>query len=215
MTDIQKTEEKGIDVEEVFRVINYTRLGLGSLNMLLFPAGQIADATKTDIGFLSTASTGLSVLGMVGGVVAFLKKKVDENGPLKVFGFALLAIGFGLWVLLFALTKIGSFSGVKELGQKAQKLLMPICESVYGGYLIGTMIDDPDNELTVSNVGEVIQYLPSAISYTPLTNSPYYAIVILVRVGGQITSATAGFIEALEADQARLAEAKANKSESE
>jgi hypothetical protein len=210
------SDSDSIEVKTTFKIIGYAKLGIGSLNMLLFPANEVADATESDLGFLSDISMGFSIFGMVSGVTLFLKKQVDEHGLIKVFGFALLAVGFALWVLLFALTTVGSMGGVKKLGKKALKLLMPVCETVYGGYLIGTMIHDPEEELTVSNIGDVIHYLPSAISYTPLQKSPYYAIVILIRTGGLITNSVAGFIEMLEngnEEQKKLAEEMKKKKE--
>lgn len=197
------------DSKEVFRIIGYTKLGIGSLNMLLFPASEVADAVEGDLGFLSDISTGFSVLGMVTGTTLFIKKSVDQHGFIKVFAYALLALGIGLWVLLFVLMKTGSMSKSMSLAKKAKKYLSPALESIYGGFIIWTMIDDPEEELTASNIGDVIHYLPSAISYTPLTKSPYYAIVILIRTGGLITNSVAGFIEMLEQgneEQKQLAE---------
>lgn len=205
-----------IEVKTTFKIIGYTKLGIGSLNMLLFPAGQVADATESDLGFLSDISTGFSVLGMVTGTTLYIKKSIDKHGLLKVLAYGLMAIGIGLWVLLFVLMKVGSVGKTMSLAKKAKKYLSPACESLYGGFIIATMVEDHKNELTASNIGDVIHYLPSAISYTPLQKSPYYAIVILIRTGGLITSSVAGFIEMLEngnEEQKKLAEEMKKKKE--
>ncbi len=204
------------EVKEVFKVIGYTKLGIGSLNMLLFPASEVAEATESDLGFLSDVSSVFSVLGMVTGTTLYIKKSIDQHGLLKVMGYGILAIGIGLWVLLFVLMKTDSVGKTMSLAKKAKKLLSPAAHSLYGGFLIGTMIEDHENELTASNIGDVLHYLPSAISYTPLQKTPYYAIVILIRTGGLITSSVAGFIEMLEngnEEQKKLAEEMKKKKE--
>lgn len=204
------------EVKEVFKIIGYTKLGIGSLNMLLFPAGQVAEATESDLGFLSDISTGFSVLGMVTGTTLYIKKSIDKHGIIKVLAYGLLALGIGLWVLLFVLMKTDSVSKTMSLAKKAKKLLSPACESLYGGFIIATMIEDHEKELNASNIGDVLHYLPSAISYTPLQKTPYYAIVIFIRTGGLITSSVAGFIEMLEngnEEQRKLAEEMKKKKE--
>ena len=53
----------------------------------------------------------------------------------------------------------------------------------------------PEKLFNVKYIGKVIYYIPAGLGVPPINKQPYYAIVILVRAGGLITSLAGEVIE--------------------
>ena len=183
------------------KILKYTDMGMAGLNILLFPPTEIADMAEQDLGFISHASTGLTITGGLTSLLSFIHNR-EAHWTIKWIVIPLIILHVAALAVLFGVAGAGSFGKFKELAKKGMSLISPGLTTLTGGYLIYEMMSEPEENMTVANFGGVIYKLPAIMAYTPLKQTPYYAIVILIRSGGLVTQSVGGFIEILEAGNA-------------
>ncbi len=193
------TKETDTTLYDVTKVFSYSGLALSALGILFYPAEEIADATETDLGFIPTISKVLSALGLIGtlwSVGLLYNEHVKLPTLLKWVFVPLLILDVVLVTVLLAILGLGP-EKLPVVGKFILKYIKPAICSLGAVGLIIAMAVLPKQLLRVSYIGDVIHYLPAAFNYPPINKHPFYAIVVVVRTGGLITSAAGGFVEEL------------------
>ena len=171
--------------DEIERILDFTSVGLTSLEVLLFPIEEVANSTETDLGFIGTASkvlAGVGVISIAASVGMLYHRHVKISPIIKWFLVPLIILHVAVILSLLGL----------EFGLKYVK---PISYSLVGVALIPLMAIFPEKLFNVKYIGKVIYYIPAGLGVPPINKQPYYAIVILVRAGGLITSLAGEVIE--------------------
>lgn len=187
------------------KILEYTDLGIAGLNVLLFPPTEVAAATESDLGFISTASTGLTAVSSLSALLSTIHN-TKAHWTIKWIVIPLVLLHVAAIAVLFGTAASGSFSKFKEIASKGMKIISPLLACAMGGYVIYEIISAPKENLHSRSIGSIIYKLPAIMALTPLKKTPYYAIVIIIRTGGLITKSVGGFAEMLEEGQKKLAE---------
>lgn len=191
--------------DQIERVMDFTSIGLTSLDILFFPIDQIAEVSETDLGPVSTASkilSGAGVLSIMGTLGMLYHRNVEIPLIIKWLLVPLILIHVAGLLMLFGLLGFGK-EGIKKLVKFGLKFVMPISYSVVGVGMIPLMIIFPEKLFNVTNIGRVIYYIPAGLGIPPVNKQPFYPIVILVRAGGLITSLAGQVIELASSDPAK------------
>ena len=184
-------------IQDVDKVFTISGLAISGLSLLFYPAEEIADASKTDLGFISTITKTFSVLGLFGTlwtVGLLYTKEVDIPPLLKWVFIPLVILDVLLLALLFSMMAMNTTS-VSKVGEAALKYVKPAVCSLGAIGMIVAIAVMPKKLLKMSFIGLVIHYLPAGLGYEPINKHPFYALVIFVRTGGLIASLSGGFIE--------------------
>lgn len=192
--------------DEIQKIMDFASVGLTSLDVLFFPIQQIADSTETDIGVVGTASkilTGAGVVSVMGSMGMLYHKYVDIPPIIKWLLVPLILLHVGALLVLFGLLGFGKTKLIKGV-EFGIKYVMPFLYSFVGVLIIPFMVYR--KEVTMNYIGKVIYYLPAGLGVPPINKSPYYAIVILVRAGGLITSLAGQIIELASGDSTETKE---------
>lgn len=188
--------------DEIQKIMDFASVGLTSLDVLFFPIQQIADSTETDIGVVGTASkilTGAGVVSVMGSMGMLYHKYVDIPPIIKWLLVPLILLHGGALLVLFGLLGFGKTKLIKGV-EFGIKYVMPFLYTFVGIVIIPVMIIFPKSFLNMNYIGKVIYYLPAGLGVPPINKSPYYAIVILVRAGGLITSLAGQIIDLASGD---------------
>lgn len=182
------------DVDTIFAI---SGLAISGLALLFYPAEEIADATETDLTFIGAVSKVISVLGLVCtlwsvGLFAYKEKEIPI--VIKFVLIPIILLHVMLMALLLSMLALKTTSVSKVLGLAAKYVKPAVC-SIGGIGIIVAMAVMPKKLLKMSYIGMAIHYLPAGLGYAPINKHPFYAIVILVRAGGLITSLAGDFIE--------------------
>ncbi|WP_339695610.1 hypothetical protein [uncultured Roseivirga sp.] len=182
------------------KILEYTDLGMTGLNILFFPVDEGAKMAEADAGIISTATT---VMGGVGAIMALVSTIHNQNAhwTIKWIAVPLILLHVGALVVLFGIAGSGGVSQFKVLATKGLTYSMPIINGLHAGYIIYEMISDSKANVNARNIGQVIYKMPAILSYPPVNKHPFFAIVILVRTGGLITTSVGGMIELLHEGQ--------------
>ncbi|EAZ82824.1 hypothetical protein [Algoriphagus machipongonensis] len=183
--------------DEIERIMAFTSVGLTSLEVLLFPVEEVAEMGEQDLGFISTASKALAGVGMIsvlGSMGLLYHRKVEIPTAVKWILIPILILDVALLASLLGLTTVGT-GGLAKAGKFAMKYIKPAVYSLAGVGVIVAMCIWPKTFVNVNYIGKVIYYLPAGLGYPPINKHPLYAVVILVRTGGLITSLAGEVIE--------------------
>jgi len=184
------------------KILDYTDLGISSLEILFFPVEEGANMAETEVPFVSTVSKVLAGVGMISTILSLIilyEKHAKIHWMLKWILVPLVILDVALVALLLGLAGPGP-SKLKAAGQWAVKYLLPAAYTLGGGALLVMMAVLPKHFLKVSYIGKAIYYLPGALGYPPINKHPFYTLVILVRTGGIITTVVGGMIELAEGE---------------
>lgn len=176
--------------DEIDRILDFTSVGLTSLEVLLFPIEEVANSTETDLGFISTASkvlAGIGILSVAGSVGMLYHRHVNIPPIIKWFLVPLIILHVAVILSLLGLLGFGQ-GGLKKGLEFGLKYVKPIAYSLVGVAMIPLIAIFPDKLFNVKYIGKVIYYIPAGLGIPPINKQPYYAIVILVRAGGLITA---------------------------
>lgn len=176
--------------DQIEKIMDFTSIGLTSLDVLFFPINQIGEVTDTDLGPVGTASNilaGAGVLSIMGTIGMLYHRNIKIPLIIKWLLVPLILIHIGIILVLFGLLGFGKV-GMKKGVEFGLKFVMPIAYSLVGVGMIPAMIIFPEMLFNVTNIGRIIYYIPAGLGIPPINKQPYYAIVILVRAGGLITS---------------------------
>ncbi|WP_339869634.1 hypothetical protein [uncultured Algoriphagus sp.] len=183
--------------DEIERILDFTSVGLTSLEVLLFPIEEVANSTETDLGFIGTASkvlAGVGVISIAASVGMLYHRHVKISPIIKWFLVPLIILHVAVILSLLGLAGFGQ-GGLKKGLEFGLKYVKPISYSLVGVALIPLMAIFPEKLFNVKYIGKVIYYIPAGLGVPPINKQPYYAIVILVRAGGLITSLAGEVIE--------------------
>lgn len=183
--------------DEIQKIMDFTSVGLTSLEVLFFPVQQIADVTEADIGVVGTASkvlAGAGVISVMGSLGMLYHKYIDIPPIIKWLLVPLILLHVGAILVLFGLLGFGKTKLIKGV-EFGLKYVLPFFYSFVGIIIIPMMIFFPKTFFNMNYIGKIIYYLPAGFGVPPINKSPYYAIVILVRAGGLITSLAGEIIE--------------------
>ncbi|UZD23461.1 hypothetical protein PBT90_08680 [Algoriphagus halophytocola] len=183
--------------DEIDRILDFTSVGLTSLEVLLFPIEEVAEATEADLGVLKTASkvlAGVGVLSILGSVGMLYHRNAKIPLIIKWLLVPLIIVHVAVILSLFGLLGFGQ-GGLKKGLEFGLKYVKPIAYSLMGVAIIPLMAIFPEKLFNVKYIGKVIYYIPAGLGIPPINKQPYYAIVILVRAGGLITSLAGEIIE--------------------
>ena len=189
-------------IEDVDKVFAIGGIALSSLALLFYPAEEIADASETDLGLISTVSKVVSVVGLIGtlwSVGLLYHKEVKIPALLKWVLVPLLILDVLLIALLIAMMALNT-SSVGKVGKLALKYVKPAVCSLGAAGLIIAMAVMPKRLLKMSFIGKAIHYLPAALGYAPINKNPFYVLVVFVRTGGLITSIAGSIINVASDD---------------
>lgn len=183
--------------DQIDKILDFTSVGLTSLEVLLFPIEEVANSTETDLGFISTASkvlAGVGVLSVAGSVGMLYHRHVKIPPIIKWFLVPLIILHVAVILSLFGLLGFGQ-GGLKKGIEFGLKYVKPIAYSLVGVAMIPLIAIFPEKLFNVKYIGKVIYYIPAGFGIPPINKQPYYAVVILVRAGGLITSLAGEIIE--------------------
>lgn len=181
------------------KVLDYADVGLTTFNAFLFPIDEGIKMTKAmataggtaftaPTGFIPTSITLISSLGMVQTALDGLN---TGNKDYHWLLYPVLITSATLGTVALA-ANVATGGAVIRIGTE---YIMPIVNLAVGAYTIFTMIDDPDENLTVRNVGSTIHQTLAPLSMPPMRVQPLYPFVIVTRTGGLVARAVGGWIE--------------------
>ncbi|WP_297337542.1 hypothetical protein [Algoriphagus sp.] len=183
--------------DEIDRILGFSTLGLSSLELLLFPAVEISESTETSIGFVGQAAdfiSGVSLVSLTGSLLLLYHRKVDINPIFKWVLIPILVVGLAFILGVIAFQGIGK-ANLKKGFEIGKKFVKPVIFTLGGIAIIPMMGIFPQQLVNASWIGKIIQYIPAFFSIPPLNKNQFYAIVILVKAGGMITSIGGQVIE--------------------
>ncbi|MCE7992893.1 MAG: hypothetical protein HEP71_12970 [Roseivirga sp.] len=181
------------------KVLDYADVGLTTFNAFLFPIDEgikMAKALATGGGAAFTAPTGfipnsISAISSLGIIQTCLDGLNTVNKEHHWVLYPLLISGATLGTVALA-SNVASGGAVARIGVE---YVMPFVNLAVGGFTIFTMIDDPDENLTVRNVGSTIHQTLAPLSIPPMRVQPLYPFVIVARTGGLVGRAVGGWME--------------------
>ncbi len=193
--DIHNSDETIVDdVDKIFAI---SGIAISGLELLFYPAEEVADASETDLGFVGTISKVVSVLGLIGTlwtIGLLYTREVEIPAALKWILVPILVLDLLLISMLLGMLALDTASPGK-VAKFAIKFLKPGLCTLGAAVMIVAMGFRPKQLLKMSFIGLVIHYLPAGLGYAPINKHPFYAIVVLVRAGGLITTLAGDVIE--------------------
>lgn len=182
------------DIDGIFSI---TGIAISGLALLFYPAEEVADASETDLGFVGGITKVISLLGLVGtfwSMGLLYEREVQVLKIVKWILIPLLLLDVTLIALLCGMLALKTGS-IVEVVKFVLKYIKPAVCSLGAAGIIIAMIVDPDKYLKMPLIGKTIHYLPATLAYPPINKNPFYAIVILVRAGGLVTSLASDVID--------------------
>lgn len=182
------------DIDKVFAIGGLAISGLG---LLFYAAEEIADSTETDLGFVGAITKTISLIGLVGtfwSMGLLYHRKIEIPTAIKWILIPIVVLHVLVLALVISMLALKTNS-VSKVGSLALKYVKPAVLSIGAVGLIIAMAVMPKQLLKMSFIGKAIHYLPAGLGYAPINKHPFYAIVILVRAGGLITSFAGGLTE--------------------
>ncbi len=182
------------DIDGIFSI---TGIAISGLALLFYPAEEVADASETDLGFVGGITKVISLLGLVGtfwSMGLLYEREVQVPKIVKWVLIPLLLLDVMLIALLCGMLALKTGS-IGKVGEFTLKYIKPAICSLGAVGIIVAMVVKPDQFLKMSLIGKTVHYLPAALAYPPINKNPFYAIVILVRAGGLVTSLASDVID--------------------
>jgi hypothetical protein len=194
-TTINNSDE--INIDDVDKIFAISGIAISSLELLFYPAEEIADSSETDLGFVGTITKVVSGLGLIGtlwsaGLV--YSRETELPTAIKWILVPLLVLDVLLVALLLGMLRMDTAS-VGKVVSAALRIFKPALCTLGAAGLIIMMAMMPKKLLKMSFIGLAIHYLPAALGYPPINKQPFYVIVVLVRTGGLITALAGDVIE--------------------
>ncbi|WP_046757465.1 hypothetical protein [Kordia jejudonensis] len=193
--EIDNTADNTLD--DVDRIFAISGLAISGLGLLFYAAEEVADSTETDLGFVGTITKTVSMLGLVGtfwSMGLLYHKKIEMPAAIKWVMVPIIVLHVLVLALILSMLALKT-SSVGTVGKLAMKYVKPAVCSLGAVGIIIAMAVMPKKLLKMSNIGMAIHYLPAGLGYAPINKNVFYALVILVRAGGLITTLAGDFIE--------------------
>jgi len=151
------------------------------------------------MGIAPAITTTSNILTMTNFLIDTIRNYNTAVRNSDIVTLILLSVGYGSGLISLAIS--GCKRGIDPTRHTINQLStfgMPLVNLFHGGYVIWTMIDDPEENVTARNVGNVMNLIPASFAYNEFRLLPWYPVVVVMRTLGSATATVGMFIEAAE-----------------